>query len=46
MVYIEHPNDGAVFSPGSASWCGSLSYNNYENNVSQITRNVLDRFAS
>lgn len=46
MVYVEYPNSGAVFSTGSIGWCGSLSHNNYLNNVSQITRNVLDRFAS
>ncbi len=46
MVYFEYPNDGAVFSVGSISWCGSLSYNGYENNVSYITRNVMKRFAS
>lgn len=26
MVYFEGPNEGAVFSVGSISWCGSLSY--------------------
>jgi N,N-dimethylformamidase len=46
MVYLEYPNGGAVFSPGSISWCGSLSYNGYDNSVSRITRHVLDRFAS
>lgn len=46
MVYFEYPNGGAVFSVGSISWCGSLSYEAYENNVSQITGNVLRRFIS
>ena len=45
MVYYEGPNDGAVFSIGSISWCGSLSYNGYDNNVSRITENVLRRFS-
>jgi N,N-dimethylformamidase len=45
MVLLEYPNGGAVFSPASITWCGSLSYNGYDNNVSRITRNVLDRFA-
>ncbi|MEQ8387652.1 MAG: LamG-like jellyroll fold domain-containing protein [Alphaproteobacteria bacterium] len=44
MVYFKHPNDGAVFSVGSISWCGSLSYNDYENSVSRVTENVLRRF--
>ena len=37
---------GGVFSVGSIAWCGSLSHNNYSNNVSRITKNVLDRFSS
>ena len=46
MVYFETPHKGAVFSVGSISWCGSLSHNNYNNNVSQITENVLKKFLS
>jgi len=45
MVYLEYPKGGAVFSAASCGWCSALSYNNSENNVSRITRNVLDRFA-
>ena len=44
MVYMEGPNGGAVFSVGSINWCGSLSHNEYSNNVSTITRNVLRAF--
>lgn len=44
LVYYKTPNDGAVFSVGSMSWCGSLSHNNYDNNVSTIMRNTLDGF--
>jgi len=46
MVYFETPNDGAVFSVGSISWCASLSYNNSNNNVSRITENVLRQFST
>ena len=46
MVFLEYPNGGAVFSTSAIAWCGSLSYNNYINNVSRITENVLRRFAS
>jgi N,N-dimethylformamidase len=46
IVYFSTPNDGAVFSVGSIAFMGSLSYNEYENNVSRIVGNVLDRFAS
>ena len=44
IVYYKTPNDGAVFSVGSMSWTGSLSHNNYENNVSQIMQNVINGF--
>jgi len=44
MIYYKTPNDGAVFAPGSLSWCGSLSHNNYENNVSRILENTLRGF--
>lgn len=44
MVFFEGPNKGAVFSTGSITWAASLAHNGYENNVSRITRNVLDRF--
>ena len=46
MVFLEYPNGGAVWSSSAIAWCGSLSYNNYTNNVSRITENVLRRFAS
>ena len=46
LVYFEGPNGGGVFSVGSIAWCGSLSHTNYNNNVSRITKNVLDRFSS
>ena len=46
LVYFEGPAGGGVFSVGSIAWCGSLSHNEYDNNVSRITKNVLDRFAS
>lgn len=45
MVYFECPNNGAVWSIGSISWCSALSYNNYDNAASRITRNVLTEFA-
>jgi N,N-dimethylformamidase len=44
MVFFETPSGGAVFSTSSISWGGSLSHNNYDNNVSRITGNVLRRF--
>lgn len=44
MVFYETPNGGAVWASSSIAWAGSLSHNNYKNNVSRITKNVLDRF--
>ena len=46
MVYLRYPRNGAVFSVGSISWCGSLSYNEYDNTASRVTGNVLRRFSS
>ena len=41
MIYYKTPKDGALFAPGSLSWCGSLSYNGYNNNVSKILENAI-----
>jgi N,N-dimethylformamidase len=46
MVFFETPNDGAVFSVGSIAWCSALSYNEYDNNVSRITENVVRAFTA
>jgi N,N-dimethylformamidase len=46
MTFLRYPDGGAVFSTGSISWSGCLSHNGYDNNVSRITRNVLERFVS
>lgn len=44
MVFFETANGGAVFATGSITYGMSLGYNNYDNNVSTITLNVLNRF--
>lgn len=44
MVFYETPNGGAVFSTSSIAWAGALAHNNYDNNVSRLTANVLRRF--
>ena len=46
MVFFETANGGGVFSVGSITWCGALAHNDYDNNVSRITENVLRRFAA
>ena len=45
IVYFETVAGGAVFSTGSITFCGSLSHNNYDNNVSRMLENVLRRFS-
>lgn len=45
IVFFETPNGGAVFSVGSMGWRASLNHNDFKNNVSQMTGNVLRRFA-
>ncbi len=44
MAFHETPNGGGVWSFSSISYCGSLSHNNYDNNISTLTGNVLNRF--
>ena len=44
MVFFETPSGGGVFATGSIAWAGSLSHCGYDNNVAQISRNVLKRF--
>lgn len=46
LVFYECLNGGAVFATGSITWGASLAWENYTNNVSKITENVLRRFAS
>lgn len=45
MTLFPTANGGAVFTTGSIAWVCSLSHNNYQNNVSRITGNVLRRFS-
>lgn len=44
MVFFETANGGAVFSTGSITYGTTLGYNNYDNNISMITLNVVRRF--
>ena len=44
MTYMDVAGGGAVFSTGSITFCGSLSHAGYDNNVSRILFNVLNRF--
>jgi len=44
LAYFPTENGGGVFSTGSIAWVCALSHNGYDNNVSQVTGNVLRRF--
>jgi N,N-dimethylformamidase len=44
IVLLENPAGGAVFSVSSISWSGSLSHNQYDNDISRVTDNVLRHF--
>ncbi len=43
MIFCAYPGGGSVFATGSITFCGSLPWNNYNNNVSQILWNVIER---
>lgn len=44
VVFFETPAGGAVFSSSSIAWTGALSQDDFDNDVSRITANVLRRF--
>ena len=44
MTYFTAANDGAVFATGSIAWMSALPSFDFENNVSQVMKNVLDAF--
>jgi N,N-dimethylformamidase len=44
IVYGKSATGGGLFAVGSITFCGSLSHNNYSNNVSRLLENCLRRF--
>ncbi len=44
IVLFETGLGGHVFSVGSITYCGSLPWNGFDNNISKLTANVLNRF--
>ena len=46
MVYFTVPGGGSVFSTGSITFCGSLPWNNFDNNVSKLLENIIKRAIS
>lgn len=45
MVLIEYPGGGSVFATGSITFCGSLPWNNFDNDVSRLLQNVMTRMS-
>lgn len=43
MIHFTVPGGGSVFSTGSITFCGSLPWNNFDNNVSRLLENVMSR---
>lgn len=46
IVWFETDTGGCVFSVGSITFCGSLPHNNYQNNISTLLGNVVNRMLS
>jgi N,N-dimethylformamidase len=46
MVYFDTAKGGAVFSVGSITFCGSLPWNGFDNQISRLVRNVIERFTA
>jgi N,N-dimethylformamidase len=44
IVYGKSEAGGGLFAVGSITFCGSLSHNDYDNNVSRLLDNCLRRF--
>ena len=44
MVYFEVPGGGKVFSTGSITFCGSLPWNGFDNNISRLLENIVRNF--
>lgn len=45
MVYFQTASGAKIFSVGSITFCGSLPWNNFDNNISTIIRNVINHFS-
>ncbi len=43
LIYFELPEGGSVFAVGSITFCGSLPWNDFDNDVSRLLENYLRR---
>lgn len=46
VTLMRYPKGGAVFSAASMVWSGGFFHNDYDNDMTRITENILDAFAS
>ncbi|PWV97753.1 hypothetical protein DFR52_106278 [Hoeflea marina] len=46
MIHFSVPGGGSVFATGSITFCGSLPWNDFDNNVSRLLENVVQRSLS
>lgn len=46
LVYYETNGGGSVFSVGSINWNNSLAWDGYQNDIAQVTENVIAEFLS
>lgn len=46
VTLMHYPQGGAVFSTSSMVWSGGFYHNNYDNDMTRITENVLNAFIS
>ncbi len=44
MTLFKCRAEGAVFATGSIAWGQALPWNNGDNDIARVTRNVLERF--
>jgi N,N-dimethylformamidase len=46
LVLVPRQGGGAVFSTGSIGFAGSLSHDEWDNDVARLLGNVFDRFVA
>ena len=46
MTYVKHEDGGAVFAVGSINWGSCLPVNQFDNDIANISANVLNAFVS
>jgi N,N-dimethylformamidase len=46
MIYFRTKSGAQVFSVGSITFCGSLPWNGFDNNISTLLKNVVKQFTA